>query len=155
MDNGRARGDGSCQFTLSDRDYLPLFLFTLPRWRRALVRPRARYPICETDGSDRSIKPIVTLIHLSSLPRFSFLSLFATSRVDFRVDFTGELDLEKLRTNSFADDFEAQMTDDCSTWLSFSRTTLRFYFATFHRSAIHRFLFRRQPVESGFHRSFN
>lgn len=54
-DNGRARGDGSCQFTLSDRDYLPLFLFTLPRWRRALVRPR-RYPICETDGSDRFVQ---------------------------------------------------------------------------------------------------
>lgn len=79
-DNGRARGDGSCQFTLSDRDYLPLFLFTLPRWRRALVRPR-RYPICETDGSDRSVKPIVTLIHLAKPPQFSFHFLFFLSRL--------------------------------------------------------------------------
>lgn len=76
--NGRARGDGSCQFTLSDRDYLPLFLFTLPRWRRALVRPR-RYPICETDGSDRSVKPIVTLIHLPNPHDFPSILSFSLS----------------------------------------------------------------------------
>ena len=110
------------------------------------------------DQAHRNFDPSLSLppgfpFSLSFFLSFS-LCLF---RVDFRVDFTGpgEFDREKLRTNSFVDDFEAQMTDGCSTWLSFSCTTLRFYFATFHRSAIHRFLFRRQPLESGFHRSFN
>lgn len=95
---------------------------------------------------------------LHRLPFFLSLNLFTSASVDF----TGPpISTERNygpETIPFAvvhrECTTIWSTDDWCypTWLSFSSTTLRFCFTTFHRSSIHRFLFHRQSLESDFHR---